>query len=63
MHMFLAKGGKEIAKQKLDQNEELEIALMSIEEVKELMKENKIVQSMHMTCLLYAFEKINELKY
>jgi ADP-ribose pyrophosphatase len=63
MHMFLAKGGKEIAKQKLDQNEELEIALMSIDEVKELMKENKIVQSMHMTCLLYAFEKINELKY
>jgi ADP-ribose pyrophosphatase len=63
MHMFLAKGGKKVAGQSLDPNEEIEISLVTIDELKQLMRENKIIQSMHVTCILYALEKLGELKY
>ncbi|MEJ0106999.1 MAG: NUDIX hydrolase [Bacteroidota bacterium] len=62
MHMFLARGGKKVAEQALDGNEEIEVELMSVKEVKKLLKENKIMQAMHVTCLLYALEKLEELK-
>lgn len=58
MHMFLAKGGKKIKEQQLDNNEEIEVDLLTIEEVKQLLKENKILQGMHVSCILYAFEKL-----
>jgi 8-oxo-dGTP pyrophosphatase MutT (NUDIX family) len=63
MHMFLAKGGKKVCEQQLDHNEEIELELLSVAEVKTLLKENKIIQSMHVTCLLYALEKLGVLKY
>lgn len=63
MHMFLAKGGKKIASQELDHNEEIEIDLVTIDELKQMIRENKIVQSMHVTCMLYALAKMGELKY
>jgi len=63
MHMFLAKGGKKVAAQQLDKNEEIEVELFTIDEVKQLLKENKIIQSMHVTCFLYAFEKMGELSF
>ena len=63
MHMFLAKGGKKVAEQKLDHNEEIIVELFSIDEVKKLVRENKIVQAMHVTTILYALEKVGELSY
>ncbi len=63
MHMFLAKGGKKTSSQELDHNEEIEIDLVTVEELKQLIRENKIVQSMHVTCMLYALERLGELKY
>jgi ADP-ribose pyrophosphatase len=63
MHLFLAKGGKLTGSQQLDHNEEINVELYSIEEVKQMIRENKIIQSMHVTCILYALEKLNELKY
>lgn len=63
MQMFLAKGGRKVTEQKLDENEEIEIVLLEIDELKQLLKENKIVQAMHVTCILYAFEKLGELSY
>ena len=63
MHMFLARGGKKTSDQKLDSNEEIEVELYSINELKQLLKENKIIQAMHVTCIMYALEKLNELKY
>ena len=63
MQMFLAKGGKKVAEQQLDGNEEIEVVLLEIGELKQLLKENKIVQAMHVTCILYAFEKLGELSY
>ena len=63
MHMFLAKGGKKVGEQKLDHNEEIIVELYSIDELKNLVKENKIVQAMHVTCILYALEKLGKLSY
>jgi ADP-ribose pyrophosphatase len=63
MHMFLATGGKKIKEQELDENEEIEVELYSIDELKNLVRENKIIQAMHTTCILYGLEKLGELKY
>ncbi len=63
MHMFLAKGGKKVSEQKLDHNEEIIVELYSLDEVKQLVRENKIVQAMHVTTILYALEKTGELSY
>jgi len=63
MHMFLAKGGKKVEEQKLDHNEEIVVELYSIDELKKMIRENKIIQAMHMTCILYALEKLGELSY
>ena len=58
MHMFLARGGKKIAEQHLDGNEEILISLHTIDEVKEMLRKNEIIQSMHVTCILYAFKQL-----
>ena len=58
MHMFLARGGKLVAPQSLDGNEEIEVDLVTIEELKKLLKDNKIMQAMHVTCMMYALDKL-----
>ena len=58
MHMFLATGGRKIADQKLDGNEEIQVGLYSIEEVKKMLRDNQIVQAMHTTCMLYGFQRL-----
>jgi len=63
MHMFLAKGGKKVSEQNLDHNEEIIVELYSLEELKSLVRKNEIVQAMHVTCILYALEKLGELSY
>lgn len=62
-HMFLARGGKKVGNQQLDPNEEIEVMEVSIDELKSLIRENKIVQSMHISCMLYGLEKLKELSY
>ena len=63
LHMFLARGGKKIAEQALDENEEIEVILLTIDELKQLLRENKIIKSMHVSCIFYALEKLNELRF
>lgn len=58
MHMFLATGGKRVSEQQLDDNEDIEIHLVSLEELKKLVQENKIIQSMHVTAIYYALQKL-----
>lgn len=58
MHMFLATGGEKQAGQSLDENEDIEIHLLSIEEVKKLLADNQIIQSMHATALFYALQRL-----
>lgn len=61
LHMYLARGGKKIAEQALDENEEIEGLLLDMNEVKSLLRENKIVQAMHVSCIFYALRKLGEL--
>jgi ADP-ribose pyrophosphatase len=61
-HMFLATGGKKVADQKLDDTEEVEVVLMSIEEVKKLVKENKMAQSLHVNCIIYGLLELGEIR-
>lgn len=63
MHMYLLTGGAQTSEQQLDHGEEIEICLYSIEEVKALLRNNEIIQSMHVTCLLYALNKLGALHY
>ena len=62
MHMFLTTGGVKTHDQKLDHNEEIEVQLHSIDELKSMVEENKIIQAMHVTCILYGLKKLGKLK-
>ncbi len=63
MHMFLATGGEKIAEQNLDEEEEVEVLHFTIDEVKHMVKEHKIMQSLHVNCIMYALEKLGHLHY
>ena len=59
LHMFLARGGKKVSNQQLDGNEEIEVELYTIDEIKQMVAENKIIQAMHVACIHYALPKVN----
>lgn len=61
-NLYLVTGGKKVTGQKLDYNEEIEIKLFSLEEVRAMLINNEIVQAMHSTCLFYGFNKLDSLK-
>jgi 8-oxo-dGTP pyrophosphatase MutT (NUDIX family) len=63
MHFFLATGGARQADQSLDDNEEIEVHLFSVDEVKRMLRNNEIIQSMHVTALFYALERMGVLHY
>jgi 8-oxo-dGTP pyrophosphatase MutT (NUDIX family) len=58
---YLAKGGKKVQEQSLDEQEEIIVETFTIPEVKQLLAENKIAQALHCTGLFYALMKISEL--
>jgi ADP-ribose pyrophosphatase len=62
MHMFLATGGRKVGDQSLDHNEDIEVVLVSIDELKKLLRERGIVQAMHFTTIMYALEKLGQVK-
>lgn len=59
--LFLATGGRKIAEQTLDKNEEIEVVLIPLDELVQMLLENKIVQSLHTNCLFYALLKMGKL--
>jgi mutator protein MutT len=58
---YLATGGKKIQEQHLDGREEIIVELISIEELKRLLKENKFAQALHTSAIFYALTKLKEL--
>ena len=62
MHMFLATEGEKTAEQELDETEELEVHLVTMPELKRLVRENEILQSLHVACIMYALRHLGELK-
>jgi len=59
--LFLAVGGKKIQLQNLDDNEEIEIILKPLEEVRQLLNQCKFKQSMQALCLFYGFSKLDDI--
>lgn len=60
-YLFLARGGKKTGEQKFDLNEHLELEKISLQELKRLFLENKIVQSLHANCIFYALRQMGEI--
>jgi ADP-ribose pyrophosphatase len=62
MHMYLLQGGKLVQEQELDHNEDIEVMLVSLAELSGMLERNEIVQSMHVTTIFYALQKLNKLR-
>ena len=58
---YLAKGGKKVQEQALDEHEELIVEEYTIPEVKQLLLENKIAQAMQCAGLFYGMVKLGAL--
>lgn len=61
-YCYLAKGGKKVQEQKLDEHEELVVEEYTIAEVKQFLLDNKIAQALHCSGLFYALLKLGELQ-
>lgn len=57
--LYLATGGKKVASQQLDANEEIKIKLLPLETVRQMLIKNEFKQAMHVACLFYAFNKLD----
>ena len=62
MHMFLATGGRKVSDQALDDNEEIEIVLTSIEDLRKLIAQNEIKQALHVCTIMYGIAKLESRK-
>jgi 8-oxo-dGTP pyrophosphatase MutT (NUDIX family) len=58
MHMFLATGGVKVKEQQLDHNEEIEVVLLTLDDLKKLVAENQIVQALHVCTINYGLQKL-----
>lgn len=61
LHMFLLTGGSQVQEQQLDANEQIDILVVSFDEFKQMLFENKFIQSMHVTNIFYALAKLDKL--
>ncbi|HQW84256.1 MAG TPA: NUDIX hydrolase [Ferruginibacter sp.] len=59
--LYLATGGKKVASQNLDANEEIKIKLLPLETVRQMLMNNEIKQALHVSCLFYAFNKLDNI--
>lgn len=59
-HLFLATGGKKVSTQSLDHNEEIEVLLLPLEEVRRMLQQNEFPQALHVSCMLYAFQRLDK---
>jgi ADP-ribose pyrophosphatase len=63
MHMYLLKGGRKVQEQQLDHNEEIEVMLVTIDELIQMLERNEIVQSMHVTTFFFALKALGILRF
>jgi ADP-ribose pyrophosphatase YjhB (NUDIX family) len=61
-HLYLARGGKKVAKQSLDPNEQIDLLLVPVEDVRGMLQRNKFAQALHVSCFMYAFQLLDSLK-
>ncbi len=58
-YLYLAQGGKKVSGQSLDHNEEIEVLQIPLAQVREMLAKNEIVQALHVSCLQYAFQRLD----
>lgn len=58
---FLATGVKRTARQQLDETEEIEVILVPLEEVKQMLARQELIQTMHVAAFYYAWPKLEKL--
>jgi 8-oxo-dGTP pyrophosphatase MutT (NUDIX family) len=58
MHMFLARGGVKVKQQELDHNEEIEVVVMELDELRSMIEKNQIVQALHVCTIMYGLAKL-----
>lgn len=63
MHMFLAQGGKKVQEVALDHNEDIEVVLVSLEELQRMIMNNEIIQSLHISTMMYGMMKLGALQF
>ncbi|MGO1596496.1 MAG: NUDIX hydrolase [Sphingobacterium sp.] len=59
-YTYLLTGGKKVQEQDLDDSEDIEVVLMSLEEAKQFLFDNKLGQSLHSSALFYALRMLGE---
>jgi ADP-ribose pyrophosphatase len=57
---FLATGGRKVADPVFDESEEIETVLVRMEEFKQLLSENQLVQAMHVSASFYGLQKLGK---
>jgi 8-oxo-dGTP pyrophosphatase MutT (NUDIX family) len=62
MYMYLLQGGRKVQEQDLDANEDIEVLLTNFDELKGMLDRKEIVQSMHVTTIFYALQKLGKLQ-
>ncbi len=60
-YTYLLTGGLKVQEQELDNSEDIEVVIMSIEEAKIFLFENKLGQALHTAALFYALKEIDAL--
>jgi ADP-ribose pyrophosphatase len=61
-YCYLARNGRKVQEQSLDEHEDIEVLELTIDEVKQALRENKIPQALHCSGLFYALAKMGELQ-
>jgi ADP-ribose pyrophosphatase len=54
---YLATGGKKVAEQQLDANEDLEVVLVSMAELERMLRENEIRHALFVSTVFYGLQK------
>jgi len=62
LHMFLLTGGEKVQEQQLDANEEIQILTVSLSEFRQMLQANTFIQSMHVTTIFFALQKLGKLR-
>lgn len=62
LYCYLATDCELTHEQSFDDNEEIELILVSVEELKEMLRKNEIIQSLHVNSILYALMRLGEVK-
>jgi ADP-ribose pyrophosphatase len=58
-YLYLALGGQKTTEQHLDPNEEIDVVLKSVEEVRQMLLKSEFLQSIHALCMFQALAKLD----